>query len=64
MQSFPEYFHSLNDHMFMLHTDDGTVQLIPPNQQDWSYTLYKEGEDLWIVIGENDWDTKKWLHVT
>jgi hypothetical protein len=59
MQSFPEYFHSLNDHMFMFVNDDGTVQLIPPNQQDWSYTLQQENEDTWYVIGENDWDTKK-----
>jgi hypothetical protein len=59
MISFPEYFQSLNSHMFMLSNDDGTVQLIPPNQQDWSYTLYQDCDDSWVVIGENDWDTRK-----
>lgn len=43
----------------MLQNDDGTVELIPPNQQDWSYTLQQENDDSWCVIGENDWDTKK-----
>lgn len=58
-QSFPEYFHASNSHMFMFEDDDGTFHLLPPNQQDWSYTIRKENEDTWVVKGKNDWDTKE-----
>ncbi len=57
MQSFPEFFHAMNEHMFMLSFGDNSYKLFPPNQEDWFYTLTKQCEECWVVHGENQYET-------
>lgn len=52
---FLTYFHSCYSHM-MIVDDDDIVYLVPPNQLDWHFTLTKENEDKWHVLGVREFE--------
>jgi hypothetical protein len=56
--SFPHWFNNSNPHMMLLpYEDKRTLNLLPPNQLDWMYTLTEIVPDKWMVYGiRNDWN--------
>jgi hypothetical protein len=49
---FPIYFSSLYDHMVLIPSECNTYfNLMPPNQNDWQFTLTKIGDNKWVVHG-------------
>lgn len=54
--NFPEWFHSVNSHMFLSNISETSHSLMPPNQRDWMYTLDKVNDLKWFVHGEKNDD--------
>jgi hypothetical protein len=55
--NFPKYFSSLNEHMMLVPSDsESCFQLVPPNQNDWHFTLIKFGNNRWVVHGKKEPD--------
>lgn len=53
MSTFPEFFHSvMTSHMYLIELNENIFEIIPPNQCDWKYTLYKINNDTWKVAGK------------
>lgn len=54
---FPTFFHSCYSHMFLV-DDDECVCLVPPNQQDWQFSLYKDKtrNNVWHVSGTREFE--------
>lgn len=54
MEDFPNYFWNMNQHMFLIKESDTVSVLMPPNQEDWFYTLTKISKTKWTVKGTKD----------
>jgi hypothetical protein len=53
---FPNYFWSMNDHMFLIEVSETVYTLMPPNQADWFYTIKKISDTEWNVSGSKTED--------
>jgi len=63
---FPTYFHSCYSHMIIVDDEvDDVVYLVPPNQQDWHFTLTKDkhSEETWFVSGVREYEDIKMVYV-
>lgn len=56
MTTFPEFYLSLNSHMFLVQINEKKFEIFPPNQLDWKFTLIQLDENKWQVHGIRDLD--------